>query len=289
MSGNQSLGANYTSNANLTSADIKSDFYSRLDSKWYSEINTYPIFFGFSWLNYSKEKSNNLLSFTLSAEKVDSDRVAGQFLWIPRLFHRNYISSNAATSDISFTHTGAGLDLEKTWTANTWLNITVDAGYEVRSFASFANRADHEIHLMVDTDSHLESNLNLTTSADFGFIISSLSEYSKTYLDLAAGIGGVYTPRLSWNSELRISSVSYPNRKISQVTEITNRRGKTSYQGADSNEQTFLTSARVGLAYLLDEEWIVKSGLSIASQNSNNEINIYKNNEIFLSVVFKGP
>ncbi|MBC7754754.1 MAG: hypothetical protein H7Z71_10990 [Moraxellaceae bacterium] len=289
MNGNQSLGVNYASNANLTSTDIKSDFYSRLDSKWYLEINTYPIFFGFSWLNYSKEKSNNLLSFTLSAEKVDSHLVAGQFSWIPRLFHRNYINSNAATSDNSFTHTGAGLDVEKTWTTNSWLNITVDAGYEVRSFASFANRADHEIHLMMDTDTHLETNLNLTTSAALGFVISSLSEYSKNYFDLAAGLGGVYTPKLSWNSELRISSVSYPNRKISQVTEITNRRGKTSYQGADSNEKTFLTSARIGLAYLLDEAWVVKSGIAIASQNSNNEINSYKNNEIFLSVVFKGP
>lgn len=289
-SGKQSLGIGYISNANLTADQPLSDFYTRLDSKWFGTVASKPFFFGISWLNYAKENSNNYLSVTLSSEKETENKVAGEFSITPVVFHRNYLKSTAATSDTSFTHTGFGVDLEKQFVPRPELVATLGTGYELRAFSNFSNRTDHDLRLASgDLVFDLNPTVQLQSGASLGVIVSSLSEYSRSYFDLSLGAEGAIDQQLSWNSELRLTSANYMNRTLSQATEITNRRGKIISSNIAENERTFQTSVQGGVNFAIDSRWSLNSLLSLTSQNSNNEVNSYSATELFCTLVFRGP
>ena len=289
IQGKQSLGLFYTSNADLLPVQPVADVFTRLDSKWYGEVQDIPFYFGLSWLNYAKQKSNNLLSLNLSSEQLQESRIAGEYQLIPKIFHRNYINNSAATSDTSFTNSGFGLDFEKTWEKSSRLNFSALAGFESRHFHQFKNRWDHEGHISGDTEFELNEKIQLHGFSGLGFIFSSLSEYSHSYFDLGFGAKGPINPEWTWSSDLQITQKSYFNRTITQVTEINSRRGIKSSALSTTNERTLLTTFKSSATYNYDTAFSVESGLLLASHGSNNAVNGYNNFEIFSSIVFRGP
>ena len=289
IQGKQSLGLFYTSNADLVSSGPTADAFTRLDSKWYGQVQDIPFYFGVSWYNYAKQKSNNMLSLNLSTEQLQESHIAGDYQLIPKLFHRNYISNTAATSDTSFTNTGFGLDFEKTWQKNSRLNLSALAGFESRHFHQFKNRWDHEGHITGDVQFELTSKIFLNGFSGLGLVFSSLSEYSHLFLDLGFGAHGPINADWNWNSELQITQKNYFNRTITQATEITNRRGNKSTVVSTTNESTLLNILKTSATYNYNAALRIESGLLFAGQGSNNEVNGYNNFEVFSSIIFRGP
>ena len=289
IQGKQSLGFFYTSNANLAYTQPIADTYSRLDSKWYGDIQDVPFYFGLSWYNYAKEKSNNMLSVTLSSDLAQESETFGSYRIVPKIFHRNYIFNTAATSDSSFTNTGIGLDLEKTLQKNSSLDISSSVGLESKRFSQFENRWDHEGHITGDIEYDLNPTLHLNGFSGFGLVFSTLSEYSHSYLDLGFGASGPINADWTWSSEIQIVQKNYFNRTISQSTEITNRRGVTSSVLSTTNEIALLTNLKSTATYKYSTALSFESGLLFAKQGSNNAVNRYNNFEVFTSVIFRGP
>ena len=283
----QGLGIRYTSNPNLVADNPTSDFYTKLDSKWYADADDYLLYFGLSWLNYNREKSNNLLSLGISAEKELKSDLLGTYKLAPTVFHRNYINNNAATSDSSFTNTGIGVDLEKSWQPSGDFSYNATAGYDVRQYANFSNRMDHNLHLTGDVGFELNSQVRLMGFGSVGFLISSLSEYTRSYLDLGVGAKGPINAKLTWNTDLLISRNTYLNRSLVQVTEVSNRRGQSSKLDATVKEGYLLSSLSGEISYLHDLNWNMNSGVIISTQNSNNPVNSYNNFETYVSVILK--
>lgn len=289
IQGKQSLGLFYTSNADLVSSQPTADAFTRLDSKWYGQVQDVPFYFGLSWYNYAKQKSNNMLSLNLSTEKLQESHIAGDYQLIPKLFHRNYIFNSAATSDTSFTNTGFGLDFEKSWQKDSGLNLSAMAGFESRHFHQFKNRWDHEGHITGDIQFELASKILLNGFSGLGLVLSSLSEYSHLFLDLGFGAQGPINADWTWNSELQITQKNYLNRTITQATEITNRRGNKSSVLSTTNESTLLNTFKASATYKHDVALNIESGLVFAGQGSNNAVNSYNNFEVFCSIIFRGP
>ena len=289
IQGKQSLGFFYTSNANFAYTQPIADTYSRLDSRWYGDVQNVPFYLGLSWFNYTKEKSNNVLSVTLSSEFLQEGEIFGNYRIIPKLFHRNYIFNTAATSDSSFTNSGIGLDFEKTWQKNSSLNFSSSAGFESKRFSQFENRWDHEVHITGDIEYDLNSAIHLNGFSGFGLDFSSLSEYSHSYLDLGFGISGPINANWTWNSEFQVLQKNYFNRTITQATEITNRRGIKSSVLSTTNEIALLTSLKATATYSHSDAWSFESGFMFATQRSNNAVNSYNNFDVFTSIIFRGP
>ena len=289
IQGKQSLGLFYTSNADLLPTQPIADVYTRLDSKWYGDVQDVPFYLGISWFNYSKQKSNNLLSLNLSTEQLQESRIAGEYQLIPKIFHRNYINNSAATSDTSFTNSGLGFDFEKTWEKNSRLNFSSLVGFESRHFHQFSDRWDHQGHISGDTEFEMNEKIQLHGFSGLGFVFSSLSEYSHSYFDLGFGAKGPINSQWTWSSDLQITQKVYFNRTITQVIEINSRRGIKSSALSTTNERTLLTTLKSAATYNYDAAFSVESGLLLATQGSNNKVNGYNNFEIFSSIIFRGP
>ncbi len=289
IQGKQSLGLFYTSNADLVSSGPTADAFTRLDSKWYGQVQDIPFYFGLTWYNYAKQKSNNMLSLNLSTEQLQESHIAGDYQLIPKLFHRNYIFNTAATSDTSFTNTGVGVDFEKSWQKNSRLNFSALAGLESRHFHQFKNRWDNEGHITGDIQFELTSKILLHGFSGLGLVFSSLSEYSNFFLDLGFGAQGPINADWNWNSELQVTQKNYLNRTITQATEITNRRGNKSTVISTTNESALLNIFKTSATYNYNAALRIESGLLFTGQRSNNEVNGYSNFEVFTSVIFRGP
>ena len=280
----QSVGLNFTSNANLVNENKIGDFYTQLNSRVSTEFSAVPVYFNLGWLNYFKETSNNFLSVSLSADIEATQFKTTSTYWIPKLFHRNYLRDNAATSDSSFTHTGLGLDLEKIFIKKSDFSLSAMAGYETRLFSKFQNRNDHEIHFLSDLKYSIDPILKLSAFGGLGLVSSSLSEYSRNYIEFGGGLKSDTEEKINWGSEAVLVQTTYVNRTISQATEITKRRGGTSTKIVESKETTQFVSVKGQIIYTVRPEWFVQTGLSMNTQSSNNPINSYSAIEISVSL-----
>ncbi len=289
IQGKQSFGLFYTSNADLSSSKPVADTYTRLDSKWYGDVQYVPFYLGLAWLNYGKEKSNNMLSLTLSAEKSQENGVVGGYRVVPKIFHRNYIFNTAATSDVSFTNSGIGIDFEKTWQKSPTFNISALIGFESRHFPQFENRWDHEGHINANIEYDLSQSTHLIGFSGLGAVYSGLAEYSRSYLDFGFGAQGPISESWTWSSEFQISQKNYFQRTVSQATEITNRRGNTSTFVSTTNERASVISSKALAAWKFDSSWSLQSGLYLTAQSSNNSVNSYNDFEVFTSIIYRGP
>ncbi len=289
IQGKQSLGFYYTSNADLLPSEPVADVFSKLDSKWFGDVQDIPFYLSISWFNYAKQKSNNLLSLNLSIEQKKENQIVGDYQLIPKVFHRNYIFNSAATSDSSFTNSGFGLDFEKSWQKSSRLEFNAGTGFESRYFPQFNNRWDHEVHLSGDAEFELNEKIKLHGFSGLGFVFSSLSEYSHSFFDLGFGAQGPINSDWNWNSELQITQKSYFSRTITQATEITGRRGSKSSVLSTTNEKALTTVFKSSTTYNYNTAFSIDSGVLFAAQGSNNAVNSYNNFEVFSSLVFRGP
>ncbi len=282
--GKYSLGGYYTSNANLESTDANSDTYTRFDAKLYGSISENPVYFGIAWVNYSTQNSNDFLTATVSTETESSANEIGQFQIILKLFHRNYLSNSATTSDISFTHTGIGIDFEKDFAPIQKATFSAAVGYEGRHFPSFSNRIDNELHATGDVFYELNPHVKFSGFGGLGIIVSSLNEYARLFLDIGAGASGPITDQVSWGADLQLLRNTYLSRKVNQATEITDRRGRGRIVTSDASEASLLTIMQGTISMQLDPQFSLKGGIETSSQSSNNPINSYSNFEVFASV-----
>jgi hypothetical protein len=196
------------------------------------------------------------------------------------------VNENVATSDTSFTHTGAGLDLEREWVPNTNIIISGNAGYESRFFHDLDGRNDHQFMLLADFDFNFNPAINPFAYTDLGFIFSSQAAYSAMFFDFGGGAKGPITKSLSWVTDIDIRSVSYMNRRVDQTMELTKRRGSSQTVNITETERTHTVTVGGGLRWAFDRNFEFENRINITSQSSNNPNFEYQNNEIYLSVVY---
>ena len=285
-SGKQGLGLYSTSNANQTN-DLSPDTFTQVSSRWSTEVGETPLLYGFSWLNYNKEKANNLLFLSLGAEFSSENETKAKISYLPRIIHRNYVTGQAATSDSSFTNSSLGLDVEFSHEKTSrWQNVYT-VGDEVRHYPGL-NRLDNEAHAIADFRFEATPRVQLFATPGAGILISNSSEYSRLFYDLSFGSEFLLRESLFLNLEMiQIQSI-YFSRTISQRTEITNRRGAiVGYSTA--KELTGVSTLKASVRYMVSEILILQSGLSSTSQSSNNPTNDYRSAEIFVSLFLKAP
>lgn len=283
----QSIGLRYTDNVYLMPEGQIADFYLVLNSRFQFRVDERILRLKFDFADYFKEHDNDYagLSLVTKLNSITTGLLRASDLNL-KLFHKNYVNENAATSDTSFTHTGAGVGLEREWLANANVVITGDAGYEGRFFHDFGGRNDHQFMLLADFDFNSMPKVNPYAYTDLGFILSSQAAYSARFFDLGGGAKGPITKSLSWVTDLDIRTVSYMNRTVDQTMETTKRRGVSQTVNVTDNERTQTVTVGGGFRWQVDRDFQFESRINIANQSSNNPNFEYQNNEIHLSISY---
>lgn len=283
----QSIGFRYTDNVYLMPDEKTADFYLLLNSRvqFYFDERKFRLKFDFA--DYTKEQDNDYASLSLSTKLTSftTGLLKSSDLNF-KVFHKNYVNENVATSDNSFTHTGAGLDLEREWGPNTNVIITGNAGYESRFFHDLDGRSDHQFLLLADFDFNFNPWINPYAYTDLGFIFSSQAAYSAMFFDFGGGAKGPITKSLSWVMDIDVRAVSYLNRRVDQTMELTKRRGALQTVNVTETERSQTVTLGGGLRWTFDRNFELESRINITSQNSNNPNFEYQNNEIYFSVVY---
>jgi hypothetical protein len=177
----QSVGFRYTDNVYLAPEAKTADFYLLLNSRLQFFAGERPFNLKLDYADYTKESANDYAGVLLST----------QFNTTPydtklKFFHKNYVNENVATSDNSFTHTGAGVDLEREWVPNQKVAISGSVGYETRFFHDFGGRNDHQLMALADFDFNSNPLFTPFAYTDMGLILSSQATYSASFFDLGA-------------------------------------------------------------------------------------------------------
>lgn len=278
----QSAGFRYTDNVYLLPTDKTADFYFFLSSRFQFFLEERILRLKLDYADYTKESDNDYVGLSLSTKlkNVGASTLNG------KLFHKNYVNENAATTDNGFTHTGAALDLERAWASNSNFSFTGGASYETRFFHDFGGRNDHQLMALVDIDFNSNPKIAPYAYADFGVVLSSFSAYSTVFFDLGGGLKGPVSKSLSWIADLDIRSVSYMNRTVDQTMTITKRRGTTQNTNITENEHTQCLTVGGGLSWKLEKSFDFETRMTVSEQNSNNPNFAYQNNEFFLSLIY---
>lgn len=283
----QSLGYHYTSNAYLTPDSPVADSYLLLNSRYKFQMLENPLAFRLDFADYLKESDNDYLRLNLNTKWPSLSRGSFRSLdFYLRLFHKNYLHENVATSDNSFTHTGAGLDMEREWQLSPTLQLTAGAGYETRYFHDFRGRNDHQFMVLADMDFYPGARVSFHTSADLGLTLSSLAAYSATFTDLGAGAKGLINKDLEWISDLDIRAVAYVNRTVDEAVEVGARRGTLKTVTVSEIERTQSLSLSGGLKWTLSKNFDLEGRCIVSKQSSNNPNFAYQNQEAVVSVMY---
>ncbi len=284
--GKQGLGFYSTSNANQTS-EASPDTFTQVTSRWTTDVDENPWRYGLTWLNYNKEKANNLLSLSLGAELNFDKDSSTKTIYLPRIVHRNYVLGQAATSDTSFTNTSVGMDVEFSQEkVGRWEN-TYTLGYEARHYPDL-KRIDNEAHAIADFQFEVNTRIQLFALTTGGILISNSSAYSKFFADINFGSDILLSEGWFLNLEILQSQSIYLSRNISQQTEVTNRRG-TVVGYSTAKELIAVSTLKADVRYMVNDIFNLQSGVSASSQSSNNPLNNYRSAEIFLSLGLKAP
>lgn len=276
----QSVGLRTTNNVYLENENPVSDSYLLLNSRMSFFPGRQVLQATLDYADYFRENPNDFLNLRLKV-RPSPNRVFS-------FFHRNYLHGNAATSDTSFTHTGIGFDLEKESTPRAnWLFFG-SAGYQGRHYHDFDGRNDHQLSVFASLDFAVHSRITPYLYSGLGFVLSSQSAYSLTFLDLGGGVKGPISPSWSWSLDLDIRATTYANRRIDDVIEVRRSRGSTVLVNVSERERTQVSILGGALKWQINNEFDFESRVNFGRQSSNNPNLEYRNNEVYLTLSYRG-
>lgn len=283
----QSIGLRHTSNVYLMPEGEVEDYFLLLNSRFQWSLGENPLHLRFDYADYNKEDDNDYarLGLTTKINTFSSGGLRSSNLYF-KLFHKNYVHENAATTDTSFTHTGAGLDLEREWTPSSSTMITGGLGYEARYFHDFNGRHDHQVMALADFAFNSSPKITPYAYTDIGLILSSQAAYSALFYDFGGGAKGPVHRNLIWLVDLDLRTTSYMNRTVSETIEVTRRRGGSQTTTLTEKERTQTLTLGGGLRWTVEKNFEFESRLNLTQQASNNPNYKYENQEIYFTLSY---
>ncbi len=219
------LGLGFTDNANYEDTDRDSDLF-----WWLRSSNTFVS--GNSrwslWLNYrsyTKQNQNNVLSYRLGDTMGMGNRSLGDLDWDLAFGGQQYTQDAPGTTETSFNNNYLETSILKNWHITSDLEMAIEPLYQLKVFSQLDGRTDHTFLLNTALDWKFALEQSLNPFAEIGFVSSNQSAYSKNYLEF--GTDWHYSSQFDLSYILHFVSrySSYPNRKVSDTTVVSNKRG----------------------------------------------------------------
>lgn len=226
-----------TSNANLTKENPTSDTYVRVTSSNSLVRGDDNLGLRLAYVDYAQENVNDMFSLRLSDRRTSSN-----WSYTGALFTNVYTyGSSPGTTDNAFTNVGAEVRAER---SQAWLSNALEygGGYRLRVFPSFDGRNDHTAFALATLDREMSSKLSLGAISEFGILLSSLSEYSRVYLDLGGTLDYQLPDSWTLTGDLTLSQSFFLNRTVTTATAVSRSRGSGA-TGSRTSAETYSSMA----------------------------------------------
>lgn len=277
-------GLGFTNNANYEDTDKNSDFF-----WWVRSSNTYTR--GISswnlWLNYRgyfKEHQNDVLSYRLGDTLSLKSPVLGEFEWDLGVGGQKYSEGSPGTTESSFDNVYFETSLLKTWMLRSDLDFNVEPLYQYKYYPQFDGRSDHMLSSTFSMDWNFASTQSLNPFFGFAVISSNQKLYSRNEIEL--GTDWKISPRsdLKWILHFLSRFSSFPNRKISEATVVSDKRGRARLVSQDEIETQSLVQIQGSLVKMV-ESVELRGSVALNRQSSKSGYEDYSEAQVSASVL----
>lgn len=210
-----------TDNALLTNTHKESDFFLSLGTR--NSLKTDDNVFGLrlGYKDYSKENSNDVLSWGLSDRlKCWSDKTCQV-----ELRGQEYVYGEPMTTDNSFSNYGAAFSVEKNYAFSARTTLDLTTAYEARDYYSL-NRLDHILSENAVYGYELNPATYLEATGEIGLNLSSESAFSSYYILASGLIEYQLTSQWDLTGELGFKQTNFLSRDLTTETQITRKNGQ---------------------------------------------------------------
>lgn len=210
-----------TDNALLTNTHKESDFFLSLGTRnsFKTDDNVFGLRLGYK--DYSKENSNDVLSWGLSDRlKCWSDKTCQV-----ELRGQEYVYGEPMTTDNSFSNYGAAFSVEKNYAFSARTTLDLTTAYEARDYYSL-NRLDHILSENAVYGYELNPATYLEATGEIGLNLSSESAFSSYYILASGLIEYQLTSQWDLTGELGFKQTNFLSRDLTTETQITRKNGQ---------------------------------------------------------------
>lgn len=261
-------GLGYTNNANYEETQENSDLYwlLRQTASLHQEDRSWRMWL--SYKSYSAETHNNVFSWRSSLSNPVVTEELGLLDFDLAASGQHYTNNSPNTTEDSFDYLAIDAALSKAESLQKNLEMTLEGGYQLKSYLHFDGRTDHTIFFNASWDWKYSARRCLSPFAELGLIFSNDELYRRNYLDLGTEwiLGLTKSLQARSLASLRISA--FPERTVSQETRVSRRRGILRQTSRDENE----TQTSVQLSGSLVKLWNARelsATLYLNNQNTN--------------------
>jgi hypothetical protein len=278
------VGLGFTDNANYEDSSKDSDFF-----WWVRSSNTYvrqnsSWNLWLSYRGYWKEHQNDVLNYRLSDSLSLRNSVLGEFDWDIGAGGQKYSEGSPGTTENSFDNIYLETSLLKTWGLRSNLDFNLEPLYQYKYYPQFGGRADHSLISNFSFDWNFHPIQSLNPFAELGLVFSNQSLYSRNYLEFGSDWKVLPRPDLKYILHFSSRFTSFPSRKISESTVISDKKGRSRTQSQDETEAQSLIQIQASLVKMIEKAEL-KGSVAFNNQSSNSGYESYSEFQISASVL----
>ena len=217
-------GLGYTNNVAASETSRQSDTYLLLAHTSRVGQGLSEGRFSLSYKDYSEHSDYDVLnwSFGLSAPL---DRTSPKWFFDVSVGGQRYTHVNPATTELAFDNKYIGADLQRKVKLSSSSDLEVGPGYQLKRYPGLS-RTDHAFYGGVRADFEIKEGFLLSPFSEMGLVFSNDKLYRRNYFDLGAEVSVDLKKDWIFEAGLLLRRTGYPNRTVSDVTAISQGRGR---------------------------------------------------------------
>lgn len=276
------IGAGYSDNVYQDDLNKKSDFFLwlQVQSKYGNETAAYLGRVNLSL--YSVESPNNSLNYSL---RRVSELNSGLGLTLG-LGGFSYLKADIGSTDEAFNNYYLLGFVTKRIFTRTNFELNAEPGIKVSAYPQLSGRNDIILFGRLDGFWRVKTDVDLNPYFELGFVFSNQAYYVKNYVDIGAIWSEKISEQYKYNVDFSIRSSSYPNRTVSDILFIPNRKGRNTATSLNSSESLSLTQLSTSVT-MTHPERDLSLGLNYTSENSLSNLEYFTELQLLASALFK--
>ena len=275
------VGTGYSDNVYQDDLNKKSDFFLWLQTqaKYGNEAAAFVGRINLSL--YSVESPNNSLSYSL---RRISELNAGLDFTLG-LGGFSYFKADLGSTDEAFNNFYLlGFVTKEIFTRQNF-ELNAEPGMKISAYPQLSGRSDIILFGRLDGFWRVRTDVDLNPYFELGFVFSNQAYYVKNYVDIGAIWSEKINEHYKYNVDFSIRSSSYPNRTVSDILFIPNRKGRNTATNLNSSESLSLSQLATSVT-MTQPERDLSLGLTYTTENSLSNLEHFTELQLLASALF---
>lgn len=278
-------GLGYSDNPYFTSTDVKPDFFFRVRSRNTWTLSDHKTLFDATYTGFFKETPNDVFNWRVADER--NLRLFNLPWQLNTAFFGNhYIHNSPGTTDDGFSNIGAEADFQRKWQVRPNLLLTYGPGLELDDYIDISRRTDTLISMQGNLDYTRSKRLDIYGASQLDMVLSTDSDFSKTFLELDGGCSYAWSPVWTWYNDVTLRETEFFSRTVSRPTILTTRRGETINSTSTAYESYTTWYWATEVRRDLSKEVYSSLRLTASNQNSTSGLLDYSTFGIYARLVY---